>query len=109
MNTAATRGRAETPLSLDDKERELFGDSELRPAGVVDTFGVSGGGFSGGPFVAKNGRSTELENRLRLAGRSSHCRALTNYSLGLIFLNSEARIMASAISFIGLRILRLCC
>ena len=42
-------------------------------------------------------------------GRSSHSCARANYSLGLIFLNSEARIMASAISFIGLRILRLCC
>ena len=44
-------GGQKTPLNLDDKERELFGDSEWRPAGVVDTLGVSGGGFSEGRFV----------------------------------------------------------
>ena len=53
--------------------------------GGVDTFGVSGGGFSEGRFSYRElAPRTELpilrklESHLRLQERSSHCNALTN-------------------------------
>ena len=93
-------------LNLDAKEQGTLREKRVATGGGNRySRGIGRGGFSECRFVAQK-RRPALNYRYRV---SLAAMPLKNYSLGLIFLNSEARMIASAISFIGLRILRLCC